>query len=616
MKFNQLFDDISFTPFRKELKEYSISALLNDLTAGIYVALLTLPQALAYALVAGLPLSTGLFAAIFSCIIASLFGSSRHLIVGPSNAIAILIQFGTAEILHNYYHSIPADQFDGIAFQIMVQLSLLVACLQLLAAGFKLGRLSQFVSYSVVLGYIVGAAAAIVIGQIFVFLGIPGMEGANSLWGKGVYLIFHAKQAHLATLAVGLGSLFLLIGFKRWSKKIPAAAIAFLIATCLLYFYRQHFGGESTHVALIRDVGELSALIPTFVMPSFDLQIINSLLSVAFAITLLSILETTSVAKAIASHTGQRLSINQEVLGLGLGNLTSAFLGAMPVSGSTSRTFLNFESGAQTRLAAIFGSLMLGAIVYMFESFVAHIPLASLSALLLVTAASIINKKQILLCLKATQADAFVFWVTFLSCVFFSIDIAFYIGVGLSIILYLKKAAMPQVLQYIVDNGGRLKSLEFCSDEEKITKIRFIKIKGELFFGAADLFQTTLKTIAVDDTNTRVIILQLKNARDIDATACLALQQLYDYLKNSGRHLLLSGVTMPIWEVMSDSDLVELIGKENIFLIDERNPNLYIQQVLKRALDLASSMEKKILSPLTQIETSVKIEAAPESAAG
>lgn len=611
MKFNQLFDDISFAPFKKELREYSWSTLHNDLTAGIYVALLTLPQALAYALVAGLPLSTGLFAAIFSCIIASLFGSSRHLIVGPSNAIAILIQFGTAEILHNYYHSIPADQFDGIAFQIMVQLSLLVACLQLLAAGFKLGRLSQFVSYSVVLGYIVGAATAIVIGQIFVFLGIPSMDGAHSLWGKGIYLIFHIKQVHLATLIVGLGSLLLLVGLKRWSKKIPAAAIAFLIATCFLYFHRQYFGGESAQVAVIGDVGELSALIPTFVMPAFDLQIINSLLSVAFAITLLSILETTSVAKAIASHTGQRLSINQEVLGLGLGNLTSAFLGAMPVSGSTSRTFLNFENGARTRLAAIFGSILLGAIVYMFESFVAHIPLAALSALLFVTAASIIKKKQILLCLKATQSDAFVFWVTFLSCVFFSIDIAFYIGVGLSIILYLKKAAMPQVLQYIVDDGGRLKSLEFCSNEEKITKIRFIKIKGELFFGAADLFQTTLKTIAVDDTNTRVIILQLKNARDIDATACLALQQLYDYLKNSGRELLLSGVTMPIWEVMSDSDLVELIGKENIFLIDERNPNLYIQQVLKRALELASTAEKK---PLPASETeSLKIITSPET---
>ena len=375
----------------------------------------------------------------------------------------------------------------------MVQLSLLVACLQLLAAGFKLGRLSQFVSYSVVLGYVVGAATAIVIGQIFVFLGIPSMEGAHSLWGKGVYLIFHAKQVHLATLTVGLGSLLLLVGLKRWSKKIPAAAIAFLIATCLLYFYRQYYGGESTNVAVIGDVGELSALIPTFVMPSFDLQIINSLLSVAFAITLLSILETTSVAKAIASHTGQRLSINQEVLGLGMGNLTSAFFRGNASFWKHFPHFFKFRKRRSNSISGHTGSLLLGAIVYMFESFVAHVPLASLSALLFVTAASIVKKKQILLCLKATQSDAFVFWVTFLSCVFFSIDIAFYIGVGLSIILYLKKAAMPQVLQYIVDDGGRLKSLEFCSNEEKITKIRFIKIKGNFSLVRQTFFKRLLK---------------------------------------------------------------------------------------------------------------------------
>ncbi|MFQ5729679.1 MAG: sodium-independent anion transporter, partial [Waddliaceae bacterium] len=155
------------------------------------------------------------------------------------------------------------------------------------------------------------------------------------------------------------------------------------------------------------------------------------------------------------------------------------------------------------------------------------------------------------------------------------------------------KAAIPQVLQYIVDESGRIKSLEFCTKDEH-TKIRFIKVKGELFFGAADLFQTTLKSIAEDDTNTRIIILQLKNARDIDATSCLALQQLYDYVESSGRHLLISGITLPIWKVMSDSGLVNLIGKENLFVIDDRNPTLYFQRALKRANELVlESKEEK-----------------------
>jgi len=184
-----------------------------------------------------------------------------------------------------------------------------------------------------------------------------------------------------------------------------------------------------------------------------------------------------------------------------------------------------------------------------------------------------------------------------------------------SIILYLNKAAMPQVLQYIVDETGRIKSLEFCTKEE-LTKIRFIKVNGELFFGAADLFQTALKSIAEDDTNTRVIILQLKNARDIDATSCLALNQLYDYLKSSGRHLILSGLTLPVWEVMSGSGLVKLIGKENLFVIDELNPNHYFQRALKRANELVeeSVVESNVEEMSAEPVPTYKMETAPDGA--
>jgi SulP family sulfate permease len=214
--------------------------------------------------------------------------------------------------------------------------------------------------------------------------------------------------------------------------------------------------------------------------------------------------------------------------------------------------------------------------------------------LLLITAGNLIKKKQLLLCIKATWSDSFVFWATFLSCIFFTIDVAFYIGMILSITLYLKKSAVPQLLQYVVDGSGRLMGLEYCSKEEQLAPIRFIKVNGELFFGAADLFQTTLKSIAEDVKNTRVIILQLKNARDIDATTCLALQQLFDYVEGSGRHLIISGLTYPIWEVMSGAGLVKLIGKENLFVIDERNPHLYFQRTIKRAQELASLKETEV----------------------
>ena len=587
----QYFEDISFFPFKNEFKGYNLTKLHKDLTAGSSVALLTMPQAMAYALIAGLPLSTGFFAAIFSCLIAAFFGSSRHLVVGPSNAIAILIQYGTAEILYSHFRHLTGADRDVAAFQIMTQLAGLVAVIHLAASSFKLGRLTQFISYSVVLGYIMGAAAAIVISQLFVFFGIPPMEGVNSLFAKAYYLLLHLYQIHWMTLTVGIGSLLLLVGLKKMGRGIPYALVTYVVTTTVLALCSYFMIGDVDHVVTIGDTGDIGAITPKLMLPHFDFKIMNNLLPIAFAVSLLSILETSAVAKTIASSTGQRLSINQEILGLGMGNLTSA------ISGSASRTTLNFESGAQTRLAAMFGAGMVGLILYVFGDFVARIPLAALSALLLMTAGNLIKKRQLLLCLKSTSSDAFVFLVTFLSCVFFSIDIAFYIGVSLSITLYLNKAAVPQVQQYFVDENGRIKSLEYCSKEE-MTPIRFIKVKGELFFGAADLFQTTLKSIAEDEESTKVIILQLKNARDIDATACMALQQLNDYLQSSGRHLILSGLTLHIWEVMSGSGLVKMIGKENLFVLNEANPNAYFDKAIHRAQELVSKEEKSEIEDL------------------
>lgn len=581
-KLQNYFEDISLAPFRKDFRSYTFSDFGRDILAGLSVALLALPQAMAFALVVGLPLSVSIFAAIFSCIIAAFFGSSRHLVIGPSNALAILIQYGTSQILYNHFRHLAGMERDLMAFQIMTQMTLVVAILHLLAVGLKIGRLTQFVSYSVVIGYIMGSSAAIIIGQLFVFLGIPNMEGVHSLYAKVVYVLRNLNETHFLTLGVGIFSLLTILGLRRWDRRIPGALVALVLATSGLYLYEMFYGGEATFVMLVGDVGEITGLVPQLMIPHFNLEIMNDLIPFAFAVALLSILETSSVAKSIASFSGQRLSVNQEILGLGLGNLTSAVCGAMPISASASRTLLNFHSGAQTRLAAIFGAAMVGVILYFFEEFVVRIPLSALSALLFITATNLVSKKQLLLCLKSTKSDAFVFWITFLSCIFFSIDVALYMGVCLSIILYLSKAAVPQLQQYVVDETGKLQNLEYSSEAAQ-SQIRFIKVKGELFFGAADLFQSTLKSIAEDDRNTKVIILQLKNARDIDATASLALLQLYDYVKSTDRSLIISGITLPLWEVMSDSGLVHTIGKENLFMIDERNPNLYFQKAIKRA---------------------------------
>lgn len=604
MHLNYPADEISLDGLKRDVRGYNTTFFRQDLLAGFSVALLTLPQAMAYALLAGLPLSSGIFAAIYSSIIAALFGSSRQLITGPSNAIAILIQSGTAEILYTYYRDITGPDREIIVIRILTQLTVLTAILQTLGAWCRLGRLSQFVSHSVIVAYISGTALAVIISQLFIFLGLPRNPGVHSLYENTIYLIAHIYQAHWLTAIVGLGSLFLLIMFRRINTKIPAAVITFALAAIVVEILglssysgsswlsnlheEEEFSLSLLNVLVVGDTGEIYDLLPKMDFPFFNMRIINGILPVAFAIALLSAIETTSVAKSIAANTGQRLSTNQELFGLGLGNFVSAFTGGMPISGSPSRSGLNFRSGGQTRFAAIFNALFVGLFIFVLGFFVTRIPLATLAALVLVTATGIINTKQLLFCVRATSSDAFVLWATLLACLFFSLDVAFYIGVILSITLYLKKAALPRLAEYDIDDTGGLKDLNpHHSNEQRA--IRVIKIEGELFFGAADLFQTTLKTITEDDISTRVIILQLKNARDIDATTCFALQQLYEYLRGSQRYLLACGLTAPIWEVLSSSGLVEQIGEENLFIFDSRHPHQHMQDAINRAKELIES---------------------------
>jgi sulfate permease, SulP family len=597
----QYSDDISLRGLTRDLRKSTWESIRADLFAGLTVAMLTVPQAMAYALVAGLPISCGLFAAIFSTIITALFGSSRHTVAGPTNAIAILIQAAVAEILFSYYRDLSGMARELMAIQILTQLTLLVGLIQVFASLFKLGRLTHFVSHAVIIGYVSGTALAVVINQLFTFFGMEIPSDVSSLFERGSYLLTHFSEIHGTTALVGLVSFILLELLKRLDQRVPAAAIMLVLAASAVYLFESFHvlsylgdwveqSGFIQHVDLVSDNGDIFSTFPPMAWPYFSTSIMNKLLPVAFAIALLSVMETSSVAKVIASNSGQRLSTNQEIFGLGLGNLSSSFIGAMPVSCTPSRSILNYNAGAKTRFAALFNGCFVLLILMVFGFVITRVPLAAFAALLISNAFGIINWKQFIFCLKATRADATVLLLTLSSCLFFSLDIAFYIGVILSITLYLKKAAIPQLVEFDVDEAGILHNMDSTRPQEN-KKIRLIKVEGELFFGAADLFQRTMKAMAEDDTTTSVIILQLKNARDIDATVCLALQQLHDYLKNSGRHLVGCGLTHHLWDVLSDSGIVNLIGKDNLFIFDERHPHQSVQRALIRANYLVSLQE-------------------------
>ena len=579
-------EHISFSPLKEDLKGYSFSKLYLDLIAGITVAFMTIPQAMAYAVLAGLPLTCGLFSAVFGGFFAALLGSSRHLIVGPTNAIAILVQAGTTEILYTFYRDVVGPARDILAVQVLAQLTLLVGVFQILAAVFKLGRLTQFVSQAVVVGYMTGTAVALVVGQMFVFLGMETPPGVMSLYHKSLYILQNPQDYHWPTIWIGIASLVFLLGMRKVRWPNSAAALLLVIAGAAVYFMAisaypwpdmlDPFAEEYvSKIRLVGMEGKLFGVLPAMEWPSFEPLILSKLITMAFAIALLGMLESSAVSKSIAAESGQTLAINQEIFGLGIGNTIAAFFGGMPGAGSPSRSLLNYRSGGVTRMAAIFSAAVVLSIVFVFGYFISFIPLAALAALSFLTAASLVNARYVLMCLKATRSDAFVLVTTVVSCFFFSVDIAFYIGIVLSVIFYLNKASHPQLFEYATREAAGDPSIE--------TGIRVINVYGELFFGAADLFQSALKALADRDEHLRVIILRLKHARDIDATTCIALLHLYRYLRGHKMHLIVCSIPEGPWSVMFNSGVVQEIGPENFFIHDWKSSSASMDQAVARA---------------------------------
>ncbi len=603
-------DGLTFSSLKQDLKTYSFRSLFADMKAGFAVAFVTLPMAMAYALLAGLPLTTGLYTAIFSAILASLFGSCRQMIIGPSNAIAILTLVAISTLMYNNYRDVTGPERETLALSLLAQLTFLVGFFHAVASFFKLGRLTQFVSHSVVVGYLAGVAFALVISQLFPFFGTAQPAKSVTVFQSIGYFFQHIDETHLPTLGIGLVSLLLMILLSRSKRQLPAAALVVVFAGLSVNFLGSDFATDNFFgplegfggISVVGDRGSLNDFFPVLHLPYLDLSILNELIPFAFAIALLSSLETTLVAKSITASTGQPHSIDQELFGLSLANLVSSFIFALPSSGSITRSHMLLREGGRTHFSGVFSALSVAILVVIFGYFVERIPLAALSAILIYTSVRIINWHHLRLCLKATRADATVMLMTFLFCIFVGLDVAFYAGVTISITLYLRKAAIPYFVECVFDDSGTIGRTHRAS-HDGVGQIRVINVQGELFFGAADLFQNSLKSITRHDEDLRVVILRLKNARDIDATACLALQQLNQYLKETGRHLILCGLTYPTWEVLSHSGTLDEIGKENLFIIEEKAPKATLQKALRRAKQLAALSNVEEESPEEVPET-------------
>lgn len=560
------------------LREMTPRVFRADVFAGATVAMVSIPQAIGFALIAGLPPKMVLTSVIVGGFIAACFFASRHLVFGPSNSLSLL--------LAATFTSHAARSALGPA-EMAVLLAVLIAGTQMLAGIFRLGQITQFISRSVIIGYGAAIGVLLILSQLRHLLGLTTPRG-EPLWETA--LQFAAGHFNPLSIAVAASTFRLLVLVRRVRPRWPEALLV------LLFFaaFSRLVNLRTLGIPTLGSSGSVFSGLPDFTglpLTIAELRVVRDLLFPAAAIALLGMLEATAIAKTYAMRTGERTDTDRELVAMGLANLACACFAAMPGSASFARSAANHQAGARTQLAGILGSFFVLGIVLILAPLVDHLPVPSLAAALVMIGWRIIDLEQIRIAARTTGSDALTLYGTFIAALLFPLDVAIYFGVVLALVLALRKASAPTLSEYTFDSSDRLG--EVAATRARVhPRIAIIHVEGELFFGAAELFQDHVRD-RVEQENLGAVILRLKNARHIDATTVFALRALHDWMLREKRHLLISGVHGPVLAVLIRSGLFERIGRENIFPAEE-NYALATKKALLRAQSLLGDSKAEV----------------------
>jgi SulP family sulfate permease len=583
-------------PFRENLSDYTSLDSKADLRAAINIALLAIPQGMAYAAIAELPILYGIVCSAIAAMVAPLFASSKHTILGPTNATSLMVfSFFAAGTYSN------AEKLN-----LMPLLVLMVGVICLIGAILKAAELIQYVSQSVLVGYITGAAILIIINQCKHLFGVSELVVPASNFFGILSGLIAAKKAYLWQPAIlGFSTLAVYLTMSRYLKALPNFAISLALASILSTLIGSQSPGWDSAVPTFPSfsLNDLTPRLPEATSAGLFGDISN-LLGVAIAIAFLATLENTVMAKSLASRTGSRTEINQDMMAVGMSNLACAFTAAMPSSGSLTRSALNYESDARSGLSSIlagfFCLIALFLFAFLIPNPVAFIPKAALAGLVIAVAASLIKKKNIRICLRSTPEDGGVLILTFLASLIFPLYVAIFIGVSLSIFLFLRKVSRPHLVEYEICDNGELRELD-QKQKRPNPAISIVHVEGSLFFGAADLFQSQVQRLVVDP-NIKVIILRLKNARHLDATSVMSLRELIRFVRSRDRHLIISGATRDVYKVLKSSGVLQTLqqgcrrkeGETNLFFNAPSNPNISTRDALIRAQELLGTKQAEV----------------------
>jgi SulP family sulfate permease len=538
-----------FFPFLRWWPLLNRQTLKSDLMAGLTGAVIVLPQGVAFALIAGLPPVYGLYSAMVPPIIAGLFGSSRHLISGPTTAISIVV-FATV----SKFAEPGSAQYISMA----LMLTFLAGVYQFVLGLARMGALVNFVSHSVVVGFTAGAAILIATSQLKHFLGIkiPAGESFLHTW-QDIYRQLHEINPYVTAIAaVTLIAGVLFIRFKpRWPGMLIAMIFGSLLAALLAY--------ETKDIQL---VGKLPAHLPPFSVPDFSLKSIKTLGSGALAIAMLGLVEAVSIAKSVALKSHQRIDGNQEFIGQGLANVVGSFFSSYASSGSFTRSGINYTAGAVTPMAAIFAAIALALILLIVAPLAAHLPIAAMAGILLIVAYRLIDFHHISNILRTSKRETAVLLTTFFATLFVELEFAIYVGVMLSLVIYLMRTSRPGIVTRTPDPHSPGRHLVTDPKLPECPQLKIVRVDGSLFFGAVDHVQGEFQRYLEEDPGQKHLLIIGNGINFVDIAGAEMLVQEANRRRHLGGGLYLSKIKAEACKILKRGGFVDRLGDEHIFV--------------------------------------------------
>jgi SulP family sulfate permease len=542
-------------PALDALRGYDALHARGDLLAGLTVAAVAVPQAMAYGLAAGVPPEHGLYTAIVMTAVGALLDSSRQLINGPTNALSIAVLSALAVLE-------PGQRVQGA-----ILMAGMIGAFQIAIAALRLGDLTRYVSHSVILGFTLGAGLLLPLDQLKNLLGLRAVGDAHDAFLVRLFrTLSEGGPVHAPTLTVGLGAIALTVVLRRaklaagWplvpELLLTVVASALLTATLDL---------EALGVAV---VGAIPARLPSPAIPDVDLSTMRTLAGPSLAIATLGLLEAISMARAIASTTRQRLDMNQQCLSEGVANFSGSFFGCIPGSGSLTRSTINQQAGARTQWSGVVSAIAVALVVVAFAPWARFIPKAALAGILFVSSWRMVDRHALAYHLRATRFDRVIVLCTAGAAVFVSIEFCVLVGVLLSFALAVPRAGRMLLTEFVVDEGGIIH--ERVDGDTPDPRLRIHGLEGEAFFGAGPALEACLDRIEAalgeGDARARVVVLRVKRLRSPDAVVMHLLDGFVERMRARGVDVLLCGVRDDFRRVMERTGSLARMQPEHVFL--------------------------------------------------